>query len=228
MTRQQEQGKDAGGSQVTLPQRALRTGGTPEPVHLPFPSGDHQIPVRSPKQRRGVMSAELKHGGMRLCPHFSSPGLTPTSSACATTQVTAAKGLLNTCHSRALMGWRTVSASHAQPRPSQPPPRTSNSPSAPHLQPWRGDGSPGTTTDPGRRHSPALTLPPSTRDATKAGARSPIPQPFGAPSAGTVSNIPAGDTAALGARNPNSFLAAPAFPPCALGTGVRLEPRTHP
>lgn len=89
---QQEQGEDVGEPWVALLQWAPRMGGTPEPVCLHLPKGStelQQSPASSAWQRPGGPK-ELRMGGMRLCPHFSSSGLTLMSSACATTQVTAA------------------------------------------------------------------------------------------------------------------------------------------
>lgn len=89
---QQEQGKDVGEPWVTLLHWAPRTGGTPEPVCLHLPKGStelQQSPANSTCQRPGGPK-ELSTGGVRLCPHFSSSGLTPRPSACATAEDTTA------------------------------------------------------------------------------------------------------------------------------------------
>lgn len=144
-------------------------------------------------------------GAMRLCPCFFSSSLTPVSSACATTQVTAAEGLLNVRCSQGLMGSHSIYSSRAQPQPSQSPPHASNLPSVPHCSLGVGMGLPMPLRTPASFTSPDLV-------AIRWG-RCLLPDPDPSQllahikAAWMVSNIPVWDTAAPGGK-------APQLPPC--------------
>lgn len=92
-------------------------------------------------------------GGVRLCPHFSSSGLTPMSSACATAQVTAANDFsMPTALGDYRLSWH-LCLTQSQLSHS-PPSRNSNLPGTAHLQFWGESGSPRVSVDPGTAHQP--------------------------------------------------------------------------